>query len=272
MQAKDVVTVPFVCDGKRGKSLTLAGSRSFATTSETAKPDRIMVRMLYQSLREGGPHAASLFVSHPVIGYVERPCHERWLWRKHASSYDSPVCVGSYTLSVEGLQPNRPVDYLEFRSIPTLSGGTTAVLSSTGAKCSTAPNKPMCDGKLCRGDADDWLLSAVRRCVSGGGIIATRGQELIVVDSKAALDSFLAPYDTAQEALFAALSSGRYISCTDKSRGAVKQNGDGYDVVTYSGTGCGSSDPVKQYLLHVDSTGKVSEVDKVKLQPGRRVV
>lgn len=186
----------------------------------------------------------------------------------NTSSYDSPVCVGSYALSVEGLQPNRPVDYLEFRSIPTLSGGTTAVLSSTGAKCSTAPNKSMCDASYA---AAMPMTGFYQQCVDAcqaGALVATRGQELIVVDSKAALDAFLAPYDTAQEALFAALSSGRYISCTDKSRGAVKQNGDGYDVVTYSGTGCGSSDPVKQYLLHVDSTGKVSEVDSYVLQPG----
>lgn len=186
----------------------------------------------------------------------------------NTSSYDSPVCAGGGVLSVEGLNPSKPVDYVEFRSIPTLSGGTTAVLSSTGTRCSSAPNKPMCESSYSAAMPSKGFYQHCFDACDAGALVATRGQDVVVVDSKAALDAFLAPYDTPQEALFAALTSGRYISCTDKSRGAVKQVGDGYDVVTYAGSGCGTSDPVKQYLLHVDAAGTVTEVSSYTLQPG----
>lgn len=188
----------------------------------------------------------------------------------NTSSYDSPVCTGGYALSIEGLSPAKPVDYLEYRTFPSPSFGTDmpAVVSSIGTRCSTAPNKPMCESTFAAAKPTTGFYQRCSDYCEAGAFVATRGQEVIVVDSKAALDAFLAPYDTPQEALFAALNSGRYISCTDKSKGSVKRSGDGYDVVTYSGTGCGSSSPIKQHLLHVDAAGNVTEIDSTTLQLG----
>jgi len=187
----------------------------------------------------------------------------------NVSSFDSPVCVaGDYALSVEGLNPAIPVDYLEFRNVPTATGGTTVVLSSRGTKCSTAPSRPICDASYASAMPTTGFY---QRCFDGcdaGALVATRGGEVIVVDSKAKLDSFLAPYDTSQEALFAALTTGQYISCTDKSRGAVKAVDDGYEVVTTTGSGCGTSDPVKQHVLFVDRNGQVTERDSYLLKAG----
>ncbi len=188
----------------------------------------------------------------------------------NTSSYDSPVCTGGYALSIEGLNPAKPVDYLEYRTFASPAIGTSmpSVLGSIGSRCSTAPNKPMCESSYAAAKPTTGFYERCSDYCEAGAFVATRGQEVVVVDTKAALDAFLAPYDTPQEALFAALSSGRYLSCTDKSKGAVKQSGDGYDVVTYSGTGCGTSSPIVQHLLHVDAAGHVTEVDQSTLSPG----
>lgn len=184
------------------------------------------------------------------------------------SSFDAPVCVNGYTLSVEGLRPAMPVDYLEFRSVPTPTGGSTTVLSQMGTKCQSAPSRPMCEATY---NATMPMQGFYQRCFDAcdaGALVATRGGEVIVVDTKAKLDSFLAPYDTSQEALFAALTTGQYISCTDKSRGAVRAVADGFEVVTTTGSGCGTSDPVRQHLLHVDAAGVVKELDSYLLKAG----
>ena len=184
------------------------------------------------------------------------------------SSFDAPVCVNGYTLSVEGLQPALPVDYLEFRSVPTLTGGSTTVLSQLGTKCQSAPSRPMCEATY---NATMPMQGFYQRCFDAcdaGALVATRGGEVIVVDTKAKLDSFLAPYDTSQEALFAALTAGQYISCTDKSRGAVRAVADGFEVVTTTGSGSGTTDPVRQHLLHVDAAGVVKELDSYLLKAG----
>lgn len=185
----------------------------------------------------------------------------------NVASYDAPLCTATSQLSVEGLKPAMPVDYLEYRQIADF-GGPDPVASSTGTKCGGATNRTMCEMAVAN---QTFGTGFYRRCVdacTAGALLATRGDQVIVVDSKAALDAFLAPYDTPQDAVFAALSSGRSVSCSDKSKGAVKAVEGGYQVVTSSGTGCGTSDPIMQYVLFVDTTGKVTEIDSSVLQPG----
>lgn len=186
----------------------------------------------------------------------------------NVSSFDSPVCTSGYTLSVDGLRPAIPVDYLELRSIDTIGSGTSMVLSSTGSKCAAAPVRPTCEATLASTMPKQGFYKQCSDYCAEGALVATRGGEVIVVDSKAALDSLLAPYDTPQEALFAALTTNQYISCTDKSRGAVRAVTDGFEVVTTTGSGCGTSSPVRQHLLHVDSKGNVVEQDSYLLQAG----
>lgn len=186
----------------------------------------------------------------------------------NVSSFDSPACTNGYALSVEGLRPAMPVDYLELRTVDTFGVSMSSVLSSTGTKCATAPVRPTCEATFAGKMPTTGFYQQCSDFCSGGALLATRGGEVIVADSKAALDALLAPYDTPQEALFAALSTGQYISCTDKSRGAVRAVADGFEVVTSTGSGCGTSDPVRQHLLHVDASGNVLEKDSYVLQAG----
>lgn len=183
------------------------------------------------------------------------------------SSFDAPLCVGGYALAVDGLHPAMPVDYIELRSVDEL-GSTSRVLSSTGTKCATAPMRVACESAV---DGTMPTAGFYRRCTDhceGGALIATRGGEVMVVDSKAKLDALLAPYDTPQEALMAALTTGQWISCSDKKRGSVRAVADGYEVVTSTGSGCGTSDPVRQHLLHVDANGTVEERSSYILEAG----
>ncbi len=186
----------------------------------------------------------------------------------NVSSFDSPACTNGYAMSVEGLRPAMPVDYLELRTVDTFGVSMSSVLSSTGTKCATAPVRPTCEATLASKMPTKGFYQQCSDFCSGGALLATRGGEVIVADSKAALDALLAPYDTPQEAVLAALSTGQYISCTDKSRGAVRAVADGFEVVTSTGSGCGTSDPVRQHLLHVDASGTVVEQDSYLLQAG----
>jgi hypothetical protein len=183
------------------------------------------------------------------------------------SSFDSPLCVGGYELAVDGLHPATPVDYIELRSVDEL-GSPSRVLSTTGSKCATAPMRVTCESTV---DGTMPTAGFYRRCTDhceGGALIATRGGAVIVVDSKAKLDALLAPYDTPQEALLAALTTGQWISCSDKKKGSVRAVADGYEVVTSTGSGCGTADPVRQHLLHVDASGVVEERSSYTLEAG----
>lgn len=185
------------------------------------------------------------------------------------SSFDAPLCVNGYALSVDGLRPAIPLDYVELRSIdPYGVGSGDAVLSSTGTKCATAPVRATCEATLSSTKPTTGFYDRCTDHCDSGAIVATRGAEVIVVDTKAKLDALLAPYDTPQEALFAALTTGQFISCSDKKRGSVRAVGDGFEVVTSTGSGCGTSDPVRQHLLHVDASGQVEERSSYVLQAG----
>lgn len=185
------------------------------------------------------------------------------------SSFDPPLCANGYSLSVDGLSPAMPLDYIELRSIdPYGIGSGGAVLSSTGTKCATAPAKAACEAAFASAMPTTGFYERCTDHCESGAILATRGSEVIVVDSKAKLDALLSPYNTAQEALLAALTTGQYISCSDKKKGSVRAVGDGYEVVTSTGSGCGTSDPVRQHLLYVDASGKVEERSSAVLQAG----
>lgn len=184
------------------------------------------------------------------------------------SSFDAPQCSSGYALSVDGLRPAIAVDYVELRSIDPFTGGSSSVLSRTGTLCATAPARPMCESSYASKMPTTGFYKQCSDFCTAGVLVATRGGEVVVIDSKATLDAFLAPYDTPQEALFAALTTGQYVSCTDKSHGAVRAVADGFEVVTSTGSGCGTSDPVVQHLLHVDASGTVVEVSSSVLKAG----
>ncbi|HRI52598.1 MAG TPA: ferritin-like domain-containing protein, partial [Pseudomonadota bacterium] len=186
------------------------------------------------------------------------------------TAFEAPLCSG-FTLALGGLKPTKEVDYIELRHVAIDAGSATGTVTSIGTKCESATNPSACDAAVTNPtipSGETGIYSVCSQICTHGALITTRADEVKVIASKAALDAFLAPYDTTQEAVLAALTTGQSVSCTDKSQGAVRQVPGGYEVVTVSGSGCGTDDSVVQHLLFVSSSGAVSERSSYTLKAG----
>jgi hypothetical protein len=185
------------------------------------------------------------------------------------SSFNSPQCGPGGMPSLSSLIPAMPVDYMEFRLFNEGTQGAPMTTASTGTPCATATDKTACTNELAS------ILETNSGFVSSCGfdgcsyrvLIATRGNQVIVVKDKATLDTFLAPYDTESEAVLAVMTTGKFVSCGDKSEGAVKSVSGGFEVVGTAGSTCGGMG-VYQYRYSVDSQGALSELEKAQLKAG----
>lgn len=186
------------------------------------------------------------------------------------SLFNSPLCNSAGSLAVDGLLPAVAVDYIDLREISDLtSPPMTRVLSQTGTPCKTASSPATCQSDLAT--LPSASKSGFRQACSDfcwhNVLATTRGDTVSVINSPAALTTFLAPIDSEQEAAFVALTTGKGIACTDKNRGAVRAVPGGYEVVTYTDNTCGG-DGLTQYLLFVDAAGNVRETSRYTLKPG----
>lgn len=186
------------------------------------------------------------------------------------TAFESPLCSG-FTLALGGLKPTKEVDYIELRHVAIDAGSVTGTVTSVGTKCESATNPSACDAAVTNPtipSGETGIYTSCSQICTHGALITTRADEVKVIASKASLDAFLAPYDTTQEAVIAALTTGQTVSCTDKSQGAVRQVPGGYEVVTVSGSGCGAGDSVVQHLLFVSTSGAISERSSYTLKAG----
>lgn len=188
--------------------------------------------------------------------------------------FDPPVCTADSVLAVDGLHPAVPVDYLERRELNPYSMYPVLTLSATGIPCATAPDQMACRMALAQVDANTTRTGLLRRnCfLSGCGwdvLISTRAAEVNVIQDVAALDAFLAPYDTGQEAMYKVLATQRSseIWCNNTKNGASRPVEGGFEVLTVSGSACGSGG-LYQNLFFVAAGGSVSEVGRALLQAG----
>ena len=141
------------------------------------------------------------------------------------TGFDTPLCSGS-ALALGGLKPTQAVDYIELRNVAIDASSATGTVASTGTKCETAKNPAACDAAVTNPtipSGETGIYSVCSQICTHGALITTRADEVKVIASKAALDAFLAPYDSAQEAVIAALTTGQAVSCTDKTQGAVRK-------------------------------------------------
>lgn len=190
------------------------------------------------------------------------------------SLFDPPVCTAESVLAVEGLHPAIPVDYIERRELNPSSMYPVLTLSATGTPCATAPDRAACKMALSQVDANTTPSGLLRRsCFLSGCawdvLLSTRAAEVNVISDVAALDAFLAPYDTGQEAMYKVLAtySSSEIWCNNTTNGASRPVEGGFEVLTVSGSTCGSGG-LYQNLFFVDAGGSVSEVGRAKLQAG----
>src|SRR5262245_17316304 len=120
------------------------------------------------------------------------------------SSFNSPTCTAEGTMSVEGLKPAVPVDYIELRIGQQTDGGATfTTLSKTGTLCLTANNKEQCQLNFqieTESNRIGFQMGCYPSC-TWEVLFATRGEQVSVITDALTLDKFLAPYDTEQEAV-----------------------------------------------------------------------
>jgi hypothetical protein len=192
----------------------------------------------------------------------------------------TPGAYGSHVPSLLGeLRPALPVDYVDLDD-----GGN---VSARGKACSGAHDPSAClvqleaswsasqVARLDRIGDSDWTLACTLR--------ATRGDDVLFIDTTRDLVQFLGAIDTLAEAelwvecnarvVFAQSIPirGFFLDCA-RSGGVVREGG--FDVLAFNLDGC---DGITRHLLRVDPGGGVSRLESVKERdptpmcvPGRR--
>lgn len=190
------------------------------------------------------------------------------------SLFDPPICTQQRALAVDGLHPATPVDYLELRELAAQSLLPVQTLSATGVPCGTAPDPAACKAVLAQVTPTTTPAGLFRRNCSFNGcgwdvLLSTRAAQVNVITDAAALDAFLAPYDTGQEAIYRVLATpqGGEVWCDDTRHGSSRTVEGGFEVLTVSGSTCGLGG-IYQNLFFVDVQGSVSQVGHVKLMEG----
>jgi hypothetical protein len=129
-------------------------------------------------------------------------------------------CLGPNWLLPSELHPNGPFSYLA-----AAFSDNGVVVPAIGTPCKDAQNEGACITNLDKakaGKLPPWSL------------LATRGDEVLVLDNAAALAKFLAPIDTATEAAVIAATHNLRISCNSRTGGydlGVECRADGFRVV-----------------------------------------
>jgi hypothetical protein len=164
--------------------------------------------------------------------------------------------------SVRGLQPSVIPDVLALRAVRTLGGeprGAPATLSSAGTACATATDAGVCQSSYDALAPASGFAASCRQLCSDYHLAITRGDEVRAIASLDELKAFLAPIDTAQEALLIAFAHGYGFDCTRIDRGAAKATGSGWDVIATSGSTCGPGTAYVRNYLSVTAEGALTE-------------
>lgn len=176
-----------------------------------------------------------------------------------SSLFEAPECTPSQNISVKGLMPGSPIDYVEMRRT-SLDGSTSSVVSSAGTKCATATDMTACNDSLMSLTSMDGFHTGCLPGNCSNYLATTSGDTVAKVVSFAELKTFLSNIDTPQEAVLLAYASDYSVSCGDRDRGGVRvsPSGDGYEVLATRMTR--DCDPVEVtgFQLHVSKSGTVS--------------
>ncbi|MBL8949456.1 MAG: ferritin-like domain-containing protein [Myxococcaceae bacterium] len=186
------------------------------------------------------------------------------------SAFEPLSCENTSDISIAQISPAGSVDYAELRHI--FIGDSTSAwrkASSFGTRCGGASNMATCSSAL---DAVRHSMGFGRQCgqVCSDMYIATSTGDVVAgVATLEALKAFLGTIDTPQEAVLLVATQSFDLSCTEKSRGAVRKTATGFEVIASTGVACGEGTAVKQHLLAVGSDGTVTEVSQTVLEKGK---
>ncbi|MFT3713402.1 MAG: hypothetical protein QM817_37575 [Archangium sp.] len=185
-----------------------------------------------------------------VVGLAGAGLSGAACWRLiGAGSFDQhPLCEGPHFSLTHALLPT--FEYAELRD----TSGEERVLESAGAKCASAKDVAACNEKLTDAKSTEgWNNGSHGRMPGHHYIVATRGDEVMVVTQNN-LAELLKPVDTATKAaLIAAIQRGIFPSC-EKS---VRQKDGKYELHLVSTSCFGPTDEV----VSVDSAGTLNVLE-----------
>ena len=165
---------------------------------------------------------------------------------------------------LEGLEPAPPADGMLLTS--QYFDAPIAVLEQVGTPCSGAADPHACQIDLMQSLLPSFVLGTYGQLPLRAQFRATRGEEVKILTSYDELREFLAPVNTAAEAVLLA-SEGYGVRC---GRSGSRPVADGFEVQLFQYPGC---DGRTRYLLHVDEAGNVSKVSsEVEHEPQRGCV
>ena len=187
------------------------------------------------------------------------------------SDYAAPACENK-RLAVSGLSPTEPVDFVQLRAAyPSAPGGSPqfSVVSSSGTACATATRKDACEQALAALAPATGFNPAMYEVSQSYYLATTRGDEVAARASLEALQGFLGPINTTQEAVLLAFARGYDVSCTQLGRGGVKANANGtFNVIATQGFACGEGTKVERFVLEVSSEGETKQLSSEVLERG----
>jgi hypothetical protein len=160
-----------------------------------------------------------------------------------------------------GINPAQPADYIELWEQEDI-GNEPRLRGSMGTKCGTATDPAACQAAIeAATSMSGFMLGQCVQVCTNGFFVVNRGDEVVVVDTDAALAELLGAVDSPEEAALAALHAGYHVGCGDLESGSAKKTDTGWEVIATKITqGC---NPVEstQYRLAVDAQGKVTEIE-----------
>lgn len=198
----------------------------------------------------------TLSIAAPSVGFVAAGCGGI-----DTDGFTPVSCTASGSTSLmTGLTPAEAADYIELRRMPDGGGDSGILVESTGTPCKTATDQTICMNVLAGaisgqgfrvGDCVDFCPTHI--------LVVNKGDEVKVIDTVAGVKAFLAPVDTASEAVLVAAISGYTVSCNNAEGGGVRDVGSGFEVLATRITA--SCDPIEKtlYVLAVDEQGNVTE-------------
>jgi hypothetical protein len=169
------------------------------------------------------------------------------------------MCNQLGPMYLDGLEPLEPVDYIGRGYGPLESTVAFNPVEEVGEPCASASDVDACMATIAEppiastlqlGEADYFLGYSVIR--------ATRGDDVIEINSPAALRDFIVPIDTPADAVLLASSAGYSVTCNRS--GARPAGTSGYTVQLFTHQGC---DGRRRHLIYVNTAGEMVHLDGV---------
>jgi len=166
---------------------------------------------------------------------------------------------------VDDLAPKTPADYVELRS----GDGFTDtgmldlnVIGTSGDKCGGATDLAACEAAIAAAGATSGFR--IGQCVDfcmNHIIVKNTGDAVEVLSTKEAVLDWIAPIDTAGEAVLAASLAGYWVACDNPELGGVKDTGSGFEVLGSKYTAVCAPIERTLYRLAIASDGSVTELE-----------